>query len=1168
MYYPNAAAIPGTCPAGFTCIDFSAAGFVEFPASSNTTSTPVPILRIDPLDNIQPANSIISVFTYLVIDNAGLPDDATGVVNVPFSGARSITVTGTPICIDDVPFMNYTISSNFDMTGLVGTISWTTGTPQAPNPLAVAIVNTATQNTPTLSGTSFSGTTAWPGAVYTPGAPNLATDWPGWIDKGGAIGWVYEEDGYSGYRSNDVGFSITVNPTDAIDGPINYPPSSPFCTSQPRVDTFTGTVWQDVDGSGTPVWANIPTGGETGTNAGTTLYAYALGISPETGLQTVLDKATVAANGTYSFTDLIQCADVTIVLSTDGSFAQGDDNVNNNIGAGLPTELLPAGWASTSPATRGGITTLLGNVSAADLGIQQLPISGITGNNGTVNNNTLITPIYNPGVIGREQIPAAAFGGTDPDGTLTALLISGLGTNVHSITIGGVAGTTYYKNAADIPAICPTANCLVFPILGLEIASNAAGQPTPSFEITPVSSFIDGNLTLDYKVIDNADVANGTGARSENTTTLTIPIVALKYDLTNGNSGWYNGGGAIGGPGNGFKPDDVNDGTKTLFWISTPGVPADILDQNAVVANLIVFPSVEAVVSACLTVNDAVKVDGSVRFKAINDGSVAPASANYGQYKGPTLPNTTFEMILSEEGWHNMGIPVTKANGEPISAADFATSNNTTANPQIVNLTNDERTHNLWRYDSEVSSGREQGFFIDRNNSGIPNLNTTYSTHAYGTWRMVQATDELQLHGLNYFVDGNNSNLFPLVVQMQGYTNSNAVTFTTHDNWGGWNLIPNVFPTSLSIANMNGDNTAPDMFGNEFDRAIWIWNPGDNYLSPIPGQFSKGAYVSVDAQTGLPVNYGNANTVLATNMFIAPMQSFYVRRLSASELRRKEFGANGTSPLDPYAPNPEMAPGTLTDPARTNGGTLGAVPITLHPDHRAGCEITPHYKTNWDLMMVYAIDDADENLGDATEIVFDQTFTSGIDVGFDIQKLGNRQGAPLLFSVVESKSLVINKIPYPEDVTTVPLGFYAEKNGHNYRIKMAEMPSGWQVYLEDKLTGSWHDFTSGDYSFKNRTDFRIERFVLHFSMKSAPIDPARPEAIVWGTQAGIEIHFDDMRSLQAEVVLSNLIGQVMHTNKAVSTQDNYIIPINDSDPQVYLVTVITEELTQTYKVVR
>ncbi len=1154
-YYPNAAAIPGVCPTPYSCVDFSSVGSVEFPAVGNAGGNPVPVVAIDPFDNV--LGSIIPVFTYKVVDNAGLEDDGTGVVNLVFSGERTLTVVGTAVCVNDVPFMDYTITANFDMTGLVGDILWTKGTNQSiPDPNVLAGTNaTFAASTPVLSGTVYNGRTLWPGADTTLGA--VASNWPAWVLTG--AGWVNQEDGFSGYRSNDTKFQITVNPTAEISGAVDYPPSTPFCASEPRA-SIAGTVWQDVDGSGDAAWANIFTAGEAGTDA-TGLYAYVVGINPETGLQTVLDKATVNANGTFSFDDCIQGDDFSIVLSTDNSFNQGDDGTNQ--GTGIPTELLPSGWVATSPATRTPINSLLGNVVSADLGIQQIPTSGAVDLAGTVINNVVQGTRYNPGVIGAFEIPVAAFGGSDPDGEVTNLLITDFSAQTLSISVGT---TTYYKGS--VPAgPCPTASCQLLPAAGLLVPTNALGIPTQPISVTPIESFLDGNgVTIDYKVIDNAEVANGpdSGAESDNTTTLSIPFVALKF--TSG-GGWENGSDGSGKP-------NVNDGDKTLFWIDPPNVNADILDIPATVKNIIIYSGTEAVVSSCLKVTDNIKNDGTIRFLAVDDGSGAN-SPEYGQYLGPKMPNAIFEMALSEDGWHNIAFPVSAENGNPLTGADFAAANNDLVNPDFVHLTMDEGTHNLWWYDTEYASGKEQGFFMNRSNNSIAGGlgGSGYSSHAYGTWRMVSSTDELNAHGMNFFVDDNNVSSFPAIVNLQGTTNAEAAIISTHDNWGGWNLVPNVFPVTLDVQKMNG-NGAADFFGSEFDHAIWIWNPGDAFTSPIPGQFSKGAYVAVDASNGNVVAYPGNGTgnVLTTARLIAPFQSFYIRRVTGSQTRRKDFIPNAD--LDPYSPNPAVDPNNSSannvDADRiTANGTTGPINVTLSPDYRSSCEITPHYKKGDDFMMLYAVDVDNPSLGDATELVFDYDYTNGYDLGYDIEKNGAQEGAPVLFSSIENRALIINKMQYPVDVTTVPLGFYSTKDNKPFRIEMVAVPSpSWRVYLEDKATGAWHELSSSAYEFMNKTSFRMERFVLHFSMNSTPIQPVAPATLAWGTSEGIEVSFSNMSSLQANVQVTNLLGQVLHRNDKVSTKENYVIPVTDPDIQVYMVTITTPEVIETFKVVR
>lgn len=576
-----------------------------------------------------------------------------------------------------------------------------------------------------------------------------------------------------------------------------------------------------------------------------------------------------------------------------------------------------------------------------------------------------------------------------------------------------------------------------------------------------------------------------------------------------------------------------------------PGCCVADLSLDAIVDNIQIPSCGSLNITGCLTVEDFVINEGAVRLVEVTE-------SDYGQYLGPTLNNLEFNMIMNEEGWHNIAFPV------QITAAELQSQNNTVADPKLISLTNDLATTNLLWWDPATSSGKEQGFLITRNA-------TAYSTHAYGTWHPVTSAENLTGRGYNYYIDGNFSNTTN-VLKAIGTSHTEEFTYATSDNFGGWNLIPNIYPVTVSIAEMFNDG-----FFTGFDNVVWIWDPGDpNPSQPSQGLFSSGAYIAYDAQTGTALN-----PALGTNNgTIAPFQSFYIRRTSASTARR--VNSDGTD----YSADAEAVnPGLTTDPtpldkvdglpiAGQNTATGNNVPVTMKPSYRTACLITKHYKTNYDLMLLRVSDVQSPEMADVTEIVFDHSFTDEFDSGFDIDKLGVREAYPMIFSTLNNRALVINKMPYPENTTKVPVGVYASEDDRQLQIDMMQMPEGWYVFLEDKLTGAWHNLSNDNYLFRNETDFKMERFVLHFSMKTVPVKPAGPEIIAWGTQEGIELHFDNMTSEKAEISVTNIIGQVLHLNKSVNTSENYSIPISDQDTQVYTVTIVSQDMVKTIKVVR
>ncbi|MHC5730040.1 MAG: hypothetical protein ACYTXY_39190, partial [Nostoc sp.] len=122
--------------------------------------------------------------------------------------------------------------------------------------------------------------------------------------------------------------------------------SKDFGIKQPI--SISGTVFSDADAD---VTIN---GSDAGTNAGSAnLTIYAVDTSGK-----VVDKVTVAANGTYSLANVLTNSSVTLRLSNDSTVA---------IGATAPTApSLPSGWYYTGENLNGtvdGTIATLGNIA-------------------------------------------------------------------------------------------------------------------------------------------------------------------------------------------------------------------------------------------------------------------------------------------------------------------------------------------------------------------------------------------------------------------------------------------------------------------------------------------------------------------------------------------------------------------------------------------------------------------------------------------------------------------------------------------------------------------------------------------------------------------------------------------------------------------------------------
>ncbi len=226
-----------------------------------------------------------------------------------------------------------------------------------------------------------------------------------------------------------------------------------------------GTVYNDVNG----MTDNLVNG--SGTHAGG-LYA----VLVSTGL-IIKDIVPVNVNGSYQFSNF-----------SSGNYFVMITDISSSAGAVASSVSMPLNWVNTGEGTvatgdgnadgRTNIFTITtANISNVNFGIEQLPEP-----------MTLTSdPQYNPGGTNQVPVPPSIFGGIDPDnGHINALKIIGLPIDASSIMING----TLYNSTS-------------FPVSGVQVETNAIGEPTPPISVDPSS---DGLQTIEipYIVVDNA----------------------------------------------------------------------------------------------------------------------------------------------------------------------------------------------------------------------------------------------------------------------------------------------------------------------------------------------------------------------------------------------------------------------------------------------------------------------------------------------------------------------------------------------------------------------------------------------------------------------------------------------------------------------------------------
>jgi hypothetical protein len=182
--------------------------------------------------------------------------------------AASIRLFADALCIDDAPYLAYTILPiGFSPTN--ATLEWITT-----NGVVVQVVS----NQP------LTGTLLWPGTVID--TNGVVIDWPGWAFTNGV--WVEEDDGLRPFML----LNAIINPTNTV---IEvYPPATPECSPNPPI-TIGDFVWDDLNADG------IQDSGEPGiSNVVVVLYNATNGVAGVTTTDVAGAYAFQVREGTYT----------------------------------------------------------------------------------------------------------------------------------------------------------------------------------------------------------------------------------------------------------------------------------------------------------------------------------------------------------------------------------------------------------------------------------------------------------------------------------------------------------------------------------------------------------------------------------------------------------------------------------------------------------------------------------------------------------------------------------------------------------------------------------------------------------------------------------------------------------------------------------------------------
>jgi hypothetical protein len=149
-----------------------------------------------------------------------------------------------------------------------------------------------------------------------------------------------------------------------------------------------------------------------------------------------------------------------------------------------------------------------------------------------------------------------------------------------------------------------------------------------------------------------------------------------------------------------------------------------------------------------------------------------------------------------------------------------------------------------------------------------------------------------------------------------------------------------------------------------------------------------------------------------------------------------------------------------------------------------------YYKTIPDNLIVTVTKAGDSATTDRLWVANIQGTGDGFDGAYDAWKMTNGPTMPNVFTWDLGERIAINAIEI-DAAKVLPMGFSYAVAATKFGVSLEQVTGGqyYDVYLEDKLTGSYHDLNQSDYSFTHQGWTQEgPRFALHFSLSTVGVE--------------------------------------------------------------------------------
>ena len=149
-----------------------------------------------------------------------------------------------------------------------------------------------------------------------------------------------------------------------------------------------------------------------------------------------------------------------------------------------------------------------------------------------------------------------------------------------------------------------------------------------------------------------------------------------------------------------------------------------------------------------------------------------------------------------------------------------------------------------------------------------------------------------------------------------------------------------------------------------------------------------------------------------------------------------------------------------------------------------------YYKTIPDNLVVTVTKVGDSATTDRLWVANIHGTSDGFDGAYDAWKMTNGPTMPNVFTLDLGERIAINATEI-DAAKVLPMGFSYAVAGEKFGVRLEQVTGGqyYDVYLEDKLTASYHDLNQSDYAFTHQGWTQEgPRFALHFSLSTVGVE--------------------------------------------------------------------------------